>query len=316
MPAITRKQSSNISGSGSQDSRKTEDADDGCSDNEEIISSQSLSIDEDGKAGKPLPTCLPCPKVILCTSSMKLDKYVLMDLPHPGTENTAKFLISSDDGSIYELLKHDETHSAWFIDDSVAHDGGFYVSLPVHKVFLILPFVLKNARTKFVTFDQVIDGAPQELKQLPGLNDQLLKISDNKDVCGETVYRYSETKLIEWLKIRMERVATALKECDGSADDLKLSNLAYGIISDYLPFSIKAEMRTKLQIPDLPKAQESSAATKRKATDDEPCENYYKEELAIELKKAQSESKLTTTQKKLQKASIGSKSLSAYFTKK
>lgn len=59
-------------------------------------------------------------------------------------------------------------------------DGGFYASLPIHKLFFILPLLLKNARNKFVTYDQVIDGAAQELKQLPGLQDQLLKISDSK----------------------------------------------------------------------------------------------------------------------------------------
>lgn len=45
----------------------------------------------------------------------------------------------------------------------------------------------------------------------------------------------------------MERVSTALKQDDASVDDSKLANMAFGIIADYLPFLIKAEMRLKLQ---------------------------------------------------------------------
>lgn len=64
---------------------------------------------------------------------MKLDKYILIDLPHPGTENFAKFLLNSDDGSINELLKYDETYSAWFFDDTVAH-GKIHVTLIFYNV--------------------------------------------------------------------------------------------------------------------------------------------------------------------------------------
>lgn len=78
----------------------------------------------------------------------------LIRLAHPKSSTPMLYQLSFDAQSIAELLRIDESTRSWFIDDGVVADGSLLMLAPIHPIFLILPYLIKNASVcrRFVLF--------------------------------------------------------------------------------------------------------------------------------------------------------------------
>jgi len=238
---------------------------------------------------------------------------------HPKTGSRALFEISTD--SINEVLRMDDPCRSFFYGDTVIADGSMMMLSPLHPLFLAIPYLMKNAENRYIPLDDclvdeeyVAIGKLQENSQLIGTID---RISDCKEACEITVYRYNAEKCLEWLRERFARLKSALLE-NGTLhhsithDDSVLQRYTFGILCDYLQPILAKDLKKHLQIPDIaittkPTENDMGMTKKRKADDDED---------AIKSQPVKKTPELNAVQKRLQQASKGTKSIMGFFTKK
>ncbi|CAJ0572124.1 unnamed protein product, partial [Mesorhabditis spiculigera] len=217
-----------------------------------------------------------------------------------------------------EVVLSGEEKRSFFYGDSVIGDGAFRICVPVHPLFLALPYLLKK-KGRFEELDEVL--ADEELPEIAVLkkneqfNKRLEMIADKKEICDEVLYRYNEEKALGWLATRFSCLQKGLL----AAADLHksiienqevLDRYTFGLLQDYLPNEIVLPLKAKLNITDAPveeRIDQSFAKRKSEAFDDE-----Y-ETLKPAAKKVLKES---TAQKQLKVASKGTKSISSFFNKK
>lgn len=174
------------------------------------------------------------------------------------------------------------------------------------------------SKKTFSEMDEIVRDADCPSIAVLLKNEQFLKnidkICDFKEICDTKVYRFNESKALEWLAGRFQRLRDALVE-EGSlhksitGNDEVLDRYAFGMLCDYINPEMASLAKAHLSIKDpaLDENGHVDMSMKRKA------EDLYED---VEQKPAAKKQKESITKKKLQEASKGTKSLSAFFTKK
>ncbi|PIO70538.1 hypothetical protein TELCIR_07611 [Teladorsagia circumcincta] len=84
-----------------------------------------------------------------------------------------------------------------------------------------------NSREVFKELDEIVCDSEYPAIKLLLKNEQFLrnldKICDSKDVCNTKVFRFNESKALEWIACRFQRLRDALVE-EGSLHKLITSN--------------------------------------------------------------------------------------------
>ncbi|VDL84429.1 unnamed protein product [Nippostrongylus brasiliensis] len=135
-----------------------------------------------------------------------------------------------------DVVSIGDTYRSWFYGESVVSDGLIRLFSPVHPLFLALPYFI-SSKTKFVELEELV--CDSECPSIAALlqNEQFLrnisKISDCKggfssdflfslvlfklssEICDTTVYRFNESKALEWISDRFQRLRQALVEEGG-----------------------------------------------------------------------------------------------------
>ncbi|KZV69958.1 hypothetical protein PENSPDRAFT_608011 [Peniophora sp. CONT] len=289
-------------------------------------------------------------------------------LPHPRTSVPTLFLpyrrTASTSTSKYEwdILEVQSVSPpgprSWFLDEpgegAVVADGKLLVMTPIDPAFILIPLLLAvrpadNGAGMFRPLDEVFDGAHEKVENvteedlaslinLDCVAGAMRRICDVQDVTPElAVFRYSESKLLEYLRKKTARLAeprvseiskTIVRSLakDGLMDDGKEELLQLGrvkaacnIISQYIPPPLYATLLASHNFAPLDAhirslADEQNAAMIPIKTKDT---NRDEDGVAGKKRKGAKAEKPSNGVQKLQKASTkGMSKLSTFFTKK
>ncbi|TNN07706.1 hypothetical protein EWB00_007557 [Schistosoma japonicum] len=112
-------------------------------------------------------------------------------------------------------------------------DGGMYVCSRMDPLFFIISLCKKQ--TKFISWDAIlseISGCSDIFSKISGLESRLEEICDKKCAGDIFVYRYSESKAMEWLSNRVSAVYKASLNCKDSILISQLRIIASSSSSD------------------------------------------------------------------------------------
>lgn len=154
-----------------------------------------------------------------CTSSSN----VIVSLRDPHTGEGRKYLLTCDEQkqdeiAVCEILQFSEKPSSWFVGETVQKDGSLYMCTPVDPVFLILPYIIKSAKGRYVLLNQILEDHefPHVTKLEPFIDDsQLQNICDTTTSTAVTsgpLYRYNEDKMLAWVKKKIDKLIITLQE--------------------------------------------------------------------------------------------------------
>ncbi|KAJ4001600.1 ribonuclease H2, subunit B [Lentinula boryana] len=294
-------------------------------------------------------------------------------LPHPRTGLSALFLPhqTPSGSTISELQVVEPINSrSWFIGNEIIADGRLLMIMPVDPAFLLVP-ILRSVSPRngtpgqFRTLDDIFEEAAMKLDQssskdsteailtkdlatfasLDCCKDSLTRLVDirlpSSDLPSDIiVYRFSSTKFIEYLKLKVENLLKAdviegsktlmrslakdgLME-DGNEDLLQAGRLkiACDLIAQYIPSDLHTLLSASYDFAELDvylekleeerrlKAQEASANTRSR-------KKVVKKEDSKEKADKRKAPKQSQGVEKLKKANInGMAKLSTFFTKK
>lgn len=116
----------------------------------------------------------------------------IVSLPHPKTKKQAKFMIAkSENGTkIFEIKKHEEKPSSWFIGSTVHKDGSMFIATPFDPLFLLLPFLKSANPGKYVLLNQLLTDVDPILEECLGENDQLDNVADSTGTGDMKAFRW------------------------------------------------------------------------------------------------------------------------------
>ncbi|XP_070537824.1 ribonuclease H2 subunit B-like [Ptychodera flava] len=263
-------------------------------------------------------------------------------LRHPKTDHGAMFMFTNDNTSVLEVLRFEDDYRSWFVGETVQEDGSLYMTTPIDPLFLVLPYLIRADQSgMFMTLDQIVsdEDYPQcsrivDCTEIANLN----HIADWKGNDDIKAYRFSKTKTLDWLKMKVERTADVLKEKhiyagsgakvetfvrskkdEATRDDYL--RYAHGLISDYINPDLGQELHKYLGIQEKveetkTKLEEPPAKKARIANGTEPEEDYTKFNSNGTKNTQADKAKQTAAQKALQKVDkTGMKSITSFFSK-
>ncbi|KAK6009343.1 hypothetical protein OSTOST_25751, partial [Ostertagia ostertagi] len=209
-----------------------------------------------------------------------------------------------------------DSFRSWFYGDSVVSDGLIRLFSPIHPLFLAIPYFM-NSKKVFKELDEIICDPEYPAIGLLMKNEQFLKnvdnICDSKEVCDAKVFRFNESKALEWIAFRFQRLRDALVE-EGSLHKLITSNsevldrYSFGLLSDYMNPELTALAKAHLSIQDPANNENERVDMSMKRKAEESFEDI--------VQKPAKKPKESIIMKKLQQASKGTKSINNFFTKR
>ncbi|GMS96309.1 hypothetical protein PENTCL1PPCAC_18484, partial [Pristionchus entomophagus] len=256
-------------------------------------------------------------KMLIARASCFSSVTSLYTLRHPRLNSGSLFQLSNT--SCDELFLLEDEFRCLFSGDTVISDGRARILSPFNPLFLVLPY-LEKKKARYEQLEEILVDDEYPAIERMAENEQMMreieKVADKTDACDEVLYKFSEKKALEWIRGRFELLKKALiahaKLHDSiTKDDEALARYTFGVLSDHLSASLAAVAKEHLQIKDAPVAEAAPEplGMKRKLDDDE---NLF----SIEKPPVKKTPTQSVTQKKLQQASKGTKSLASFFGKK
>ncbi|KIH45192.1 protein family protein [Ancylostoma duodenale] len=259
----------------------------------------SVDIDAPKKAGPPASDASYERKFVIARGQTLLDPLILREyytlcfhmfilentlsdsrfyqIRHP--KNRAPCLYRVNEKCCDEVVLVGEPLRSWFYGESVVSDGAIRLLSPVHPLFLALPYFI-DSKCKFAELEEIISDSECPSIAVLLHNDQFLrnveKVADLKDVCDTKVYRFNESKALDWISERFQRLRASLieEDClhksivDNVAGEV-LDRYSFGILCDYLNPEMTALVKAHLSIRDPPADENERVdmSMKRKAED-------------------------------------------------
>ncbi|KAL6739785.1 hypothetical protein Aduo_013198 [Ancylostoma duodenale] len=234
----------------------------------------SVDIDAPKKAGPPASDASYERKFVIARENTLSDSR-FYQIRHP--KNRALCLYRVNEKCCDEVVLVGEPLRSWFYGDSVVSDGAIRLLSPVHPLFLALPYFI-DSKCKFAELEEIISDSECPSIAVLLHNDQFLrnveKVADLKDVCDTKVYRFNESKALDWISERFQRLRTSLIEEDCLHKSIVdngevLDRYSFGILCDYLNPEMAALAKAHLSIRDPPADENERVdmSMKRKAED-------------------------------------------------
>ncbi|XP_006026341.1 ribonuclease H2 subunit B isoform X1 [Alligator sinensis] len=262
-------------------------------------------------------------------------------LRNPCTGEAALYLFNSSAQQLFEVKAFHEEYHSWFIGQSVQQDGRLLFATPMDPLFLILWYLItaEKEQGKFQLLNQVVVDPEfpscTMLLQCAGVKQLLHHITEEKEIGSQKFYKYNQEKTLRWLKKKVNQTVKVLKGsniCVGgrvqSATFISSKQItdaeedylryAHGLISEYIPEDLSAELSKYLQLPQLASSSAEPPLKKKKLSDApvEADEDYTKFN-SNDMKNKKTNSKMSAAQKALAKVDkSGMKSISTFFSSK
>lgn len=173
--------------------------------------------------------------------SQLLENAEYFNLPHPRNNKIATFIRKND--IIYELLRVDRPHSSWFIGNSVVSDGVPLFVVPVHPIFLVLPFAASRGKQMMTEDDFFFDTPYMAISNQ--LKPHLKCICQMMELGDDINYNYDEETALKWLVLKTEKMMPFLKKSNDLPDHL-LIEISYDVISHYISKDFANLLKDKL----------------------------------------------------------------------
>ncbi|CAH8433593.1 unnamed protein product [Heterobilharzia americana] len=154
-----------------------------------------------------------CGSVFLVPESVisPTSKCFLVKLNHPRSDAPCLFLWISQSSQLLEIQSTNEKCRSWLLGGGVKTDGVMYICSPIDPLFFFVSICKRQ--TKFISWDSLLSEAGDScsvFSSIHNLESRLENICDKKCVGGMSVYRYSESRTLEWLSNRISAVSDAL----------------------------------------------------------------------------------------------------------
>jgi len=270
----------------------------------------------------------------------------LVTLWNPRSKESMLYLLRPDPSALFEIQKFNGGNRAWLIGNSVEKDGDLYMCSPIEPLFLLLTYFIKS--DKYVLLSQIVDDkvCTQSHMLIELLkDDRLLLVADQKSADDLTVWKYNEEKTLAWLKGKVEKICSHIKEAklqvsgaavsshfvqnEKSSDATEIQYMQYscGILSEYLSPELSKRLILHLGLPEHEersvkrKTDESNEnedlnnlepERKKASVEVEPAEDYFTADTLVKKGAVKPNAKT----KALAKSAVGSKSISSFFAKK
>ncbi|KIY74411.1 hypothetical protein CYLTODRAFT_416248 [Cylindrobasidium torrendii FP15055 ss-10] len=163
----------------------------------------------------------------------------LVRLLHPRTDVPALFQISGENGgTILELQAvAPPSQRSWILDQEIISDGKMLILTPVDPAFLVIPLlqlIPAGRNTNFRGADDLFEDFTTRLKDLEATDDDMCEayttlfgmtcmetalkmLCETKELDAElTVYRYSSTRIIQYLRTKVAHICRSSQNSDMS----------------------------------------------------------------------------------------------------
>ncbi|KAJ3151302.1 Ribonuclease H2 subunit B [Geranomyces variabilis] len=160
----------------------------------------------------------PQPPPLADSPSSPSSASVLLQLPHPRTDQQVYFLFRPLEPCLLEVQKTDcNGKSSWFVDDAVQKDGSLYALSPFDPLLLLLPILHAKRRQTaecagaFLSLDDLLyDAAAPNLARLgdiPHLEEKLLVVcSVTAPTPDMRFFRLCDEKVVAWMRGKVDRI--------------------------------------------------------------------------------------------------------------
>ncbi|KAF9075437.1 ribonuclease H2, subunit B [Rhodocollybia butyracea] len=226
--------------------------------------------------------------------AQRLNSGTFIRLTHPRTGLPALFLPhqTGSSSAIHELQAVEPVNArSWFIANEIASDGRLLMIMPIDPAFLLIPILRAfspkdGSLGQFRTSDDIFEEAASKMEQsdaeavlvkdvaifasLDCCKDSLSRICDTQEIPPDiTVYRFSPTKLTNYLKLKVENLVSSgvidssrslvrslakngLME-DGHEKLLESGRIkaACELVAQYLPLDIRNMLMASYDFSDL-----------------------------------------------------------------
>ncbi|CAH8428756.1 unnamed protein product [Schistosoma rodhaini] len=157
-----------------------------------------------------------CSSVFLIPESAirQPSKCSLVKLKHPRSDVPCLYMWDGQSLELFEIQKVDEKCRSWMLGENIKSDGGMYVCSRIDPLFFFISFCRKN--NKFISWDVIlseIGGCFDVFSNIPNMESRLEEICEKKCVGSISVYRFNESKTMEWLSNRVSAVYKASFHC-------------------------------------------------------------------------------------------------------
>ena len=190
------------------------------------------------------------------------NKLLKIALPRPKDGERQHFLYDEENLALYELIQYSDQFRSWFIDNSFCQQGHFNMLTRIDPLFVFVPQLKKYAAQQFRPLDDICQEFSQNNQTKDGwaqLNCALTpyinweSVCDTKDLDGDLLVRFSETKTINWLVEKHDKLMEALgNQLSSSSSKATLISYALDLLDDYVPECLsknfKDSVRSKQQV--------------------------------------------------------------------
>lgn len=249
----------------------------------------------------------------------------IYSLPHPRSGNSALYMLDHQMNP-FELMHvadmMDGKQSIFYGDSVISDPGQILMFLPVHPLFLALPYLHTNASEKFFAPEEFLADKKFPALCLMASNDKLLttlKIVADSEYDGSILkFRFNSIRIMDWLKMKYDVLKASVKlNVDSMKEGSTSDYYSLGILMDYLSEPIAEMLRVELAIDEKDIDMKTGNVEKAKRT---PTNGGRKRIVANSLidelvsPKTAPNKKIQRMSKALAVASKGTRSLKSFFT--
>lgn len=149
--------------------------------------------------------------------------------PHPRNDRNATFIIK--DNQIFELLKVSRPHSSYFYGNAVVSNGELLYAIPIHPLFLVLPFISSRKKQMFDQNEFFFGTCYSPIAQI--ITSHLTQVCSSMELSNGIQINYDESLALKWLVSKAESLMPYFREKNNIADHL-IIELAYDALRHYL----------------------------------------------------------------------------------
>ncbi|ORX53446.1 hypothetical protein BCR36DRAFT_411218 [Piromyces finnis] len=261
----------------------------------------------------------------------------IFKLIHPAYGTPNLFCIKNNE--LYELKQlSKENERSWFFENNVKEEGSFYCICPFDPLFIFINiFDNMDKKDFFQQLDIILynEDIPcySYLNQVNNIEEKLKNICDVNDLninTNEMVFKYNETKALEWLKRKIDNLCknfenltlcmNLLNKYETSNEDIEIKKKRIAIIlmSEYLSVKWSIKLKKSLNLPE-PVENETNYVYANEEDLIYNSRNSNKRAISTETLNNTKKKKATLTpgQQRLAKANkSGMRSLESFFKKK